>query len=208
MQPCWENRQSKHLYGRLSAPRLNVENNKESSVSRNARTDEIKLYSLSCHFLASKQKRGPGFKYASNLPGSLLKEPRLNRDSKEEPEPPAVTTPPANTFGNTSTLKRKAEREEVPKRKDEEPPKKRPPLLSLDGGAPRLRLEENPLRKKRKLFDTNEEPVLVKKKASHTSITRHRRLYKYSERSLPESKCPRVCDRMCDVVRLLHHRWN
>uniref|UniRef100_A0A3Q3LSE7 Lysine-specific demethylase 2B n=1 Tax=Mastacembelus armatus TaxID=205130 RepID=A0A3Q3LSE7_9TELE len=82
-----------------------------------------------------KQKRGPGFKYASNLPGSLLKEPRLNRDSKDE----------------------KAERDEIPKRKDEEPPKKRPPLLSLDG-TPRPRLEDNPLRKKRKLFDTNDEP--------------------------------------------------
>uniref|UniRef100_A0A8C9YXG5 Lysine-specific demethylase 2B n=1 Tax=Sander lucioperca TaxID=283035 RepID=A0A8C9YXG5_SANLU len=89
-----------------------------------------------------KQKRGPGFKYASNLPGSLLKEPRFNRDSKEEPDPPM----------------RKAEREEIPKRKEEEPPKKRPPLLSLDG-TPRPRLEDNPLRKKRKLFDTNDEPT-------------------------------------------------
>uniref|UniRef100_UPI003AAB6859 lysine (K)-specific demethylase 2Bb n=1 Tax=Centroberyx gerrardi TaxID=166262 RepID=UPI003AAB6859 len=94
-----------------------------------------------------KQKRGPGFKYASNLPGSLLKEPRLSRDIKEEPDPPI----------------RKTEREEIPKRKDEEPPKKRPPLLSLDG-TPRPRLEDNPLRKKRKLFDTNDEPVIVKKK--------------------------------------------
>uniref|UniRef100_A0A8D3E5U1 Lysine-specific demethylase 2B n=1 Tax=Scophthalmus maximus TaxID=52904 RepID=A0A8D3E5U1_SCOMX len=91
-----------------------------------------------------KQKRGPGFKYASNLPGSLLKEPRLNRDTKEDPDPPM----------------RKAEREEIPKRKDEEPPKKRPPLLSLDA-TPRPRLEDNPLRKKRKLFDTNDEPILL-----------------------------------------------
>uniref|UniRef100_A0A8C4E108 Lysine-specific demethylase 2B n=1 Tax=Dicentrarchus labrax TaxID=13489 RepID=A0A8C4E108_DICLA len=97
-----------------------------------------------------KQKRGPGFKYASNLPGSLLKEPRLNRDSKEEPDP-------------------KAERDECPKRKEEEPPKKRPPLLSLDG-TPRPRLEDNPLRKKRKLFDTNDEPVIVKKKVRPISI--------------------------------------
>uniref|UniRef100_A0A8C9Z0D5 Lysine-specific demethylase 2B n=1 Tax=Sander lucioperca TaxID=283035 RepID=A0A8C9Z0D5_SANLU len=94
-----------------------------------------------------KQKRGPGFKYASNLPGSLLKEPRFNRDSKEE----------------------KAEREEIPKRKEEEPPKKRPPLLSLDG-TPRPRLEDNPLRKKRKLFDTNDEPVIVKKKVRILSV--------------------------------------
>ncbi|XP_031804390.1 lysine-specific demethylase 2B [Sarcophilus harrisii] len=32
---------------------------------------------------AYKQKRGPGFKYASNLPGSLLKEQKMNRDNKE-----------------------------------------------------------------------------------------------------------------------------
>uniref|UniRef100_A0A8C5HGN3 Lysine-specific demethylase 2B n=1 Tax=Gouania willdenowi TaxID=441366 RepID=A0A8C5HGN3_GOUWI len=89
-----------------------------------------------------KQKRGPGFKYASNLPGSLLKEPRFTRDSKEEPDP-------------------KAEREVTPKRNEEEPPKKRPPLLSLDG-MPRPRQEDNPLRKKRKLFDTNDEPIHLK----------------------------------------------
>uniref|UniRef100_A0A673AX58 Lysine-specific demethylase 2B n=1 Tax=Sphaeramia orbicularis TaxID=375764 RepID=A0A673AX58_9TELE len=92
-----------------------------------------------------KQKRGPGFKYASNLPGSLLKETRINRETKEEPDAP-----------------RKAEREEMSKRKDEEPVKKRPPLLALEG-VPRPRLEENPLRKKRKLFDTNEEPDVKKK---------------------------------------------
>uniref|UniRef100_A0A3Q0SEF2 Lysine-specific demethylase 2B n=1 Tax=Amphilophus citrinellus TaxID=61819 RepID=A0A3Q0SEF2_AMPCI len=97
-----------------------------------------------------KQKRGPGFKYASNLPGSLLKEPRLNRDSKEEPDP-------------------KAERDVIAKKNDEEPPKKRPPLLSLDG-MPRPRLEDNPLRKKRKLFDTNDEPIIVKKKVRSLSL--------------------------------------
>uniref|UniRef100_A0A3B5AH14 Lysine-specific demethylase 2B n=1 Tax=Stegastes partitus TaxID=144197 RepID=A0A3B5AH14_9TELE len=99
-----------------------------------------------------KQKRGPGFKYASNLPGSLLKEPRLNRDLKEEPDP-------------------KVEREVISKRNDEEPPKKRPPLLSLDG-IPRPRLEDNPLRKKRKLFDTNDEPVIMKKKVRQFNLKR------------------------------------
>nr|XP_019937456.1 PREDICTED: lysine-specific demethylase 2B-like isoform X3 [Paralichthys olivaceus] len=112
---------------------------------------------------ASKQKRGPGFKYASNLPGSLLKETRLIRDLKEEPDPPMVATATVTALTTTSAVKRKAEREDVPKRNDEEPPKKRPPLLSLDG-TPRPRLEDNPLRKKRKLFDTNDEPVIVKKK--------------------------------------------
>ncbi|CAB1447789.1 unnamed protein product [Pleuronectes platessa] len=110
-----------------------------------------------------KQKRGPGFKYASNLPGSLLKETRLIRDSKEEPDSPLVATATVTTLTTTSAVKRKAEREDVLKRNDEEPPKKRPPLLSLDG-TPRPRLEDNPLRKKRKLFDTNDEPVIVKKK--------------------------------------------
>ncbi|XP_017266184.1 lysine-specific demethylase 2B isoform X2 [Kryptolebias marmoratus] len=110
-----------------------------------------------------KQKRGPGFKYASNLPGSLLKEPRLIRDPKEEPDPLAVAPSPVAALTTPSAVKRKAEREAVPKRNDEEPPKKRPPLLSLDS-VPRARLDDNPLRKKRKLFDTNEEPVLVKKK--------------------------------------------
>ncbi|XP_028318333.1 lysine (K)-specific demethylase 2Bb isoform X4 [Gouania willdenowi] len=113
---------------------------------------------------ASKQKRGPGFKYASNLPGSLLKEPRFTRDSKEEPDPPVMsptTTVPA--INTSSAVKRKAEREVTPKRNEEEPPKKRPPLLSLDG-MPRPRQEDNPLRKKRKLFDTNDEPIVVKKK--------------------------------------------
>ncbi|XP_041826083.1 lysine-specific demethylase 2B isoform X2 [Melanotaenia boesemani] len=110
-----------------------------------------------------KQKRGPGFKYASNLPGSLLKEPRLNRDSKEESDSPTVATATVPALTTTSAVKRKAERDVISKRNDEEPPKKRPPLLSLDG-MPRPRLEDNPLRKKRKLFDTNDEPVIMKKK--------------------------------------------
>ncbi|XP_044000584.1 lysine-specific demethylase 2B isoform X1 [Gambusia affinis] len=119
---------------------------------------------------ATKQKRGPGFKYASNLPGSLLKEPRLNRDSKEEPEPlpppllPVVmATTPVTPLTTSSAVKRKAEREVILKKNDDEPPKKRPPLLALES-LPRTRLEDNPLRKKRKLFDTNDEPIMLKKK--------------------------------------------
>lgn len=80
-----------------------------------------------------------------------------------------VATATVTALTTTSAVKRKAEREEIPKRKEEEPPKKRPPLLSLDG-TPRPRLEDNPLRKKRKLFDTNDEPVIVKKKVSPSSI--------------------------------------
>ena len=127
------------------------------------------MFSLFSNLLASKQKRGPGFKYASNLPGSLLKEPRLNRDAKDEPDAPMVATATVTALTTTTAVKRKAEREEISKRKDEEPPKKRPPLLSLDG-SPRPRLEDNPLRKKRKLFDTNDEPVIVKKKVRSSSV--------------------------------------
>ncbi|KAJ8285809.1 hypothetical protein GJAV_G00031170 [Gymnothorax javanicus] len=109
-----------------------------------------------------KQKRGPGFKYASNLPGSLLKEPRSNRDVKDEPElaSPAVTAVPA-------TAKRKPEREDTPKRKPEEPPKKRP-SVSLPEELSQPKREENPLRKKRKLFDTPE-PVETKRRKSWKS---------------------------------------
>lgn len=128
---------------------------------------KIILYSLFSNFLASKQKRGPGFKYASNLPGSLLKEPRLNRDSREEPEPATVPTAVAvpGLTTTASAVKRKVEQEVASKRSEEEPPKKRPPLLSLDALS-RPRLEDNPLRKKRKLFETNDEPMIVKKKVS------------------------------------------
>uniref|UniRef100_A0A8C7CRS1 Lysine-specific demethylase 2B n=1 Tax=Oncorhynchus kisutch TaxID=8019 RepID=A0A8C7CRS1_ONCKI len=109
-----------------------------------------------------KQKRGPGFKYASNLPGSLLKDSRLNRDVKEESDLPSVPTSP-------TAVKRKAERDDTPKRKAEEYPplKKRSPMLSLGGLLhPRPRPEDNPLRKKRKLFDIKDEdePPVVKKK--------------------------------------------
>ncbi|KAM9539566.1 lysine-specific demethylase 2B-like isoform 5-T5 [Salvelinus alpinus] len=111
---------------------------------------------------AVKQKRGPGFKYASNLPGSLLKDSRLNRDVKEESDLPSVPTSP-------TAVKRKVERDDTPKRKAEEYPplKKRSPMLSLGGlPHPRPRPEDNPLRKKRKLFDIKDEdePPVVKKK--------------------------------------------
>uniref|UniRef100_A0A8C6PF72 Lysine-specific demethylase 2B n=1 Tax=Nothobranchius furzeri TaxID=105023 RepID=A0A8C6PF72_NOTFU len=117
-------------------------------VSENLRNKVV--LSFFSNLLATKQKRGPGFKYASNLPGSLLKEPRLNRDSKVEPDMPTVAPTTVTALTTTSAVKRKTEREVVPKRNDEEPPKKRPPLLTLEG-LPRARLEDNPLRKKRKL---------------------------------------------------------
>uniref|UniRef100_A0A8C6YFD1 Lysine-specific demethylase 2B n=1 Tax=Naja naja TaxID=35670 RepID=A0A8C6YFD1_NAJNA len=90
-----------------------------------------------------KQKRGPGFKYASNLPGSLLKEQKINRENKEiVPEIP----------------KRKVECEESPRKKSDE----RPPKPPLDPLLRRKSSEEAHLRRKRKL-DKPQEPVLRKR---------------------------------------------
>ncbi|XP_041756797.1 lysine-specific demethylase 2B isoform X1 [Coregonus clupeaformis] len=92
-----------------------------------------------------KQKRGPGFKYASNLPGSLLKE---QKTVKEEGE---------STSTSTSTAKRKPEGDETPRHRPEErePLHRHPPVLT-PSTLPRPRPEDK-LRKKRKLFDDDEE---------------------------------------------------
>ncbi|KAL1768865.1 lysine-specific demethylase 2B isoform X2 [Sigmodon hispidus] len=76
-----------------------------------------------------KQKRGPGFKYASNLPGSLLKEQKMNRDNKEGQEP----------------AKRRSECEEAPRRRSDEHPKKVPADNIL-----RRKSDDVHLRRKRK----------------------------------------------------------
>ncbi|KAJ8779308.1 hypothetical protein J1605_012770 [Eschrichtius robustus] len=76
-----------------------------------------------------KQKRGPGFKYASNLPGSLLKEQKMNRDNKEGQEP----------------ARRRSECEEAPRRRSDEHPKKLPP-----DGILRRKSDDVHLRRKRK----------------------------------------------------------
>ncbi|XP_076778906.1 lysine-specific demethylase 2B isoform X5 [Arvicanthis niloticus] len=78
---------------------------------------------------AYKQKRGPGFKYASNLPGSLLKEQKMNRDNKEGQEP----------------AKRRSECEEAPRRRSDEHPKKVP-----TDGILRRKSDDVHLRRKRK----------------------------------------------------------
>ncbi|XP_075835678.1 lysine-specific demethylase 2B isoform X4 [Microtus pennsylvanicus] len=77
----------------------------------------------------NKQKRGPGFKYASNLPGSLLKEQKMNRDNKEGQEP----------------AKRRSECEEAPRRRSDEHPKKVPADSIL-----RRKSDDVHLRRKRK----------------------------------------------------------
>lgn len=93
-----------------------------------------------------KQKRGPGFKYASNLPGSLLRE---QRPLKEE--------------ADSSVVRRKPEKEETPRFRPEEALLRPPPLLS-PCSLPRPRPEDK-LRKKRKLFDDDEDEDLgVRKK--------------------------------------------
>ncbi|XP_056151939.1 lysine (K)-specific demethylase 2Ba isoform X2 [Lampris incognitus] len=94
-----------------------------------------------------KQKRGPGFKYASNLPGSLLRE---QKPMKEEGDA-------------SSAAKRRPDREETPRYRPEESLHRQPPLLS-PSSLPRPRPEDK-LRKKRKLFEDDEEedPSLRKK---------------------------------------------
>ncbi|CAG5921326.1 unnamed protein product [Menidia menidia] len=89
---------------------------------------------------SGKQKRGPGFKYASNLPGSLLRE---QKPVKEEGEVP-------------SAAKRRPE--ETPRYRPEEALHRQPPLLS-PSSLPRPRPEDK-LRKKRKLFDDDEDEDL------------------------------------------------
>uniref|UniRef100_A0A673AZK2 Lysine-specific demethylase 2B n=1 Tax=Sphaeramia orbicularis TaxID=375764 RepID=A0A673AZK2_9TELE len=90
---CWECPKCNHagktgkvsifmVYGLL----LNTENRKHFCFTQIPAPRGIKLCFLFSNLLASKQKRGPGFKYASNLPGSLLKETRINRETKEEPD--------------------------------------------------------------------------------------------------------------------------
>ncbi|KAM4707319.1 lysine-specific demethylase 2B isoform 2-T2 [Discoglossus pictus] len=88
-----------------------------------------------------KQKRGPGFKYASNLPGSLLKEQKMNRDNKEI----------------TEVVKRKGEREETPRQNPEEQPKKK-----IVEGIVKKKPEEGHIRRKRKL-EKPPEPTVRKR---------------------------------------------
>ncbi|KAB5567956.1 hypothetical protein PHYPO_G00238750 [Pangasianodon hypophthalmus] len=91
-----------------------------------------------------KQKRGPGFKYASNLPGSLLREQKSTRDGKDEGE------------------RRRAERDDAPRMPCEDTP-----TLLLPRDVPRPRPDmPNFLRKKKKLFDDDdeEEDASAKKK--------------------------------------------
>ncbi|NWU02781.1 KDM2B demethylase, partial [Urocynchramus pylzowi] len=88
-----------------------------------------------------KQKRGPGFKYASNLPGSLLKEQKINRDNKEVPD----------------AAKRKGDCEETPRQKSEEHSKKAPVDSIL-----RRKSDEVHLWRKRK-FEKSQEPTMRKR---------------------------------------------
>ncbi|XP_068166429.1 lysine (K)-specific demethylase 2Ba isoform X2 [Antennarius striatus] len=85
-----------------------------------------------------KQKRGPGFKYASNLPGSLLRPPREEGDASAAARRRPDDTPRYR-----------------PGPTPEEPLHRQPPLLS-PCVPPRPRPEDK-LRRKRKLFEDEEE---------------------------------------------------
>ncbi|XP_068616979.1 lysine (K)-specific demethylase 2Ba [Brachionichthys hirsutus] len=87
-----------------------------------------------------EQKRGPGFKYASNLPGSLLREQKPTKEDGGDV---------------SSTARRRTDRDETPRYRPEEALHRQPPLLS-PCPLPRPRPEDK-LRKKRKLFDDDEE---------------------------------------------------
>ncbi|XP_038618585.1 lysine-specific demethylase 2B isoform X3 [Tachyglossus aculeatus] len=106
---------------------------------------------------AYKQKRGPGFKYASNLPGSLLKEQKMNRDNKEGLDP----------------AKRKGECEEAVRRKSEEHVKK-PPA----DGILRRKSDEVHLRRKRK-FEKPQELTTRKR----LKLGKEEKLFKKKRRS-------------------------
>lgn len=92
---------------------------------------------------ALKQKRGPGFKYASNLPGSLLRE---QKPGKEE--------------GDCSSVKRRPD--ETPRYRPDEVLHRQPPLLT-PSGLIRPRPEEK-LRKKRKLFEDDDDDTGIRKR--------------------------------------------
>ncbi|XP_062814812.1 lysine-specific demethylase 2B isoform X2 [Anolis carolinensis] len=120
-----------------------------------------------------KQKRGPGFKYASNLPGSLLKEQKINRENKE-------VVPDLG--------KRKGECEEPPRKKVDD----RSPKPSLVDPLLRRKSEEAHLRRKRK-FEKPPEPALRKQRRSWKSpddrsgmVKPSRRFKQEPEDDLPE----------------------
>ncbi|TDH13388.1 hypothetical protein EPR50_G00057020 [Perca flavescens] len=103
---------------------------------------------------SGKQKRGPGFKYASNLPGSLLRE---QKPAKEDAAADAAAA-------MSAAARRRPERDETPRSRGEDPqPRPQPLTLPLPLLSPRPRPEDK-LRKKRKLFDDDEEEELSGRK--------------------------------------------
>ncbi|KAF1389813.1 hypothetical protein PFLUV_G00077440 [Perca fluviatilis] len=111
---------------------------------------------------SGKQKRGPGFKYASNLPGSLLRE---QKPAKEDAADATAATAAATAV---SAARRRPERDETPRSRGEDPQPRPQPLapllpLPLPLLSPRPRPEDK-LRKKRKLFDDDEEEELSGRK--------------------------------------------
>ncbi|KAG8456099.1 hypothetical protein GDO86_002048 [Hymenochirus boettgeri] len=91
-----------------------------------------------------KQKRGPGFKYASCLPGSLLREQKANPENKEISE----------------ILKKKSEREQIPRQNLEEQPKKK-----LAESMLKKKSEEGHVWKKW-VYEKTPEPLVRKRRRS------------------------------------------
>lgn len=127
--------------------RLACRQNKTIKMTALLKYQRYKVVSL-FFLLVYKQKRGPGFKYASNLPGSLLKEQRPNKEHKD----------------NMETVKKKGDREENSKRKSEEHSKKR-----CDDSFPKRKSEDGLIMRKRRIVDKTSDPV-IRKKVEHKNL--------------------------------------
>ncbi|XP_076876010.1 lysine (K)-specific demethylase 2Bb isoform X2 [Brachyhypopomus gauderio] len=110
------------------------------------------------------KKRGPGFKYAPALPGSLLKEPRLPKSVKDKLDASVTMETPVVTATIPSASDQKMEAADVPV---SEPDAVSNTQLSVLGAEPLLKLtaEAEPLSRKRKL-STDSEPNLSRRKVS------------------------------------------
>ncbi|TRY94010.1 hypothetical protein DNTS_032824 [Danionella cerebrum] len=150
---------------------------KEDTVEKEMEKLDLMLMECSIcneivHPACLKQKRGPGFKYAPSLPGSLLKEQRLNRELKEEPDLNVST----ETYGTSVSPLTK---EQVDVRSEE--------MLKKCSPYP----EENLLRKKRRLFEKDLDFRRKKKQRSYpelsmSSVLRHIKVEREDEEENPK----------------------
>ncbi|KAJ3603647.1 hypothetical protein NHX12_028392 [Muraenolepis orangiensis] len=131
-----------------------------------------------------KQKRGPGFKYASNLPGSLLRE---QRPQKEEGEVPLA-----------QAAKKRPDREETPRYRVEEVLHHRQPPMLSPSGLSRPRPEDK-LRKKRKLFEDDEYEDLGLKKRERSDEAIFPKLLHQIKRAERRGRPPGPEEEVADV---------